>query len=114
MKMSSDHRFIGAEELIARSPESDTMETVARLATLPPIDYDRLREVEAERLKVRVTTLDKEVASARRRGHDGQAGNADDNFLSDAEPWPEPVDGADLLDRMTQLIASHLVLPKCA
>ena len=77
------------------------METVARLAAMPPMDYDRVREVEAERLKVRVSTLDKEVEMARRRGHQTQAGDADDEFLIDPEPWPEPVDGADLLDRMT-------------
>ena len=59
------------------------METVARLAAMPPIDYDRVREVEADRLKVRVSTLDKEVATARGRGHQSQSSDADDEFLID-------------------------------
>ncbi len=114
MKMTTDDRFIDAEQVIAGSPELDTVETVARLAAMSPIDYDRVREVEAERLKVRVSTLDKEVTRARGPGRQNEASDAEDDFLVDPEPWPEPVDGADLLDRMTDLIASHLVLPKYA
>ena len=114
MKMTTDDRFLDAEQLIAGSPELDTMDTVARLAAMPPIEYDRVREVEADRLKVRLSTLDKQVAMARGRGHQSQSGDAGDGFLIDPEPWPDPVDGADLLDRMTDLIASHLVLPKWA
>jgi putative DNA primase/helicase len=113
MKMAPDDRFINAEQVIG-SPELDTMETVARLVAMPPIEYDRVREVEAKRLNVRVSTLDREVAMACRRGHQSQSGDAGDEFLMDPEPWPEPVDGADLLDRLTDLIASHLVLPKWA
>jgi hypothetical protein len=111
MKMTADDHFIDAEQVIAGSPELDTMEAVTRLAAMPPIEYDRVREVEAERLNVRVSTLDKEVAMARRRRHQSQADDADDEFLIDPEPWPEPVDGADLLDRITSVANAHLVLP---
>jgi putative DNA primase/helicase len=111
MKMTADDHLVDAEQVIAGSPELDTMEAVARLAAMPPIEYDRVREVEAERLNVRVSTLDKEVAMARRRGHQSQAGDADDEFLIDPEPWPEPVDGADLLDRIASMANAHLVLP---
>jgi hypothetical protein len=112
MKIAPDDRFIDAEQVIG-SPELDTMETVARLAAMPPIEYDRVREVEAERLKVRVSTLDKEVAEALGRvQHQSQSVDAGDEFLIDPEPWPEPVDGADLLDRITSMANAHLVLPK--
>src|SRR5262245_37659401 len=114
MNMALDEDFVDAAEVVAGSPELDTVETVARLAAMSPIDYDRVREVEAERLNVRLSTLDKQVAIARSGVHQSQAGDAEDDFLVDPEPWPEPVDGPDLLDRMTDLIASYLVLPKYA
>src|SRR5262245_47605274 len=92
-------------------PPPETLEeTLARLAAMPPLEYDQVREAEAVRLKVRIGTLDQEVAKAR-----DQAGAEDSDaadFLIDPEPWPEPVDGADLLDRITSMANAHLVLPK--
>lgn len=40
--------------------------TVARLALMSPLEYDRAREAEARALGVRASTLDQEVAQARR------------------------------------------------
>src|SRR5579859_7078850 len=41
-------------------PETDD-EAIARLAKLPPLEFERARDAEAERLKVRVSILDKLV-----------------------------------------------------
>ncbi len=94
-------------------PPPETLEeTVARLAALPALEYDQVREAEARRLNVRIGTLDKEVAKAR-----GQAGAEDSDaadFLIDPEPWPEPVDGADLLDRIVDAVNAHMVMPRGA
>jgi putative DNA primase/helicase len=66
-------------------------------------------------LEVRVGTLDKEVARARGQS---EAEDSEDPsvaaFLADPEPWPEPVSGADLLDRLTEIMRAHLVLPSGA
>src|SRR5262245_29330430 len=102
---------IEAAETLAPRPETRE-ETVARLSALRPLEYDQVRNTEAERLGVRMGTLDKEVERAR-----GQAGaelsNAAD-FLIDPEPWPEPVHAARLLDDITDVVRAHLVLPNGA
>jgi hypothetical protein len=78
------------------------------LAALPRMEYDRRRQGEAKRLGVRVTTLDTEV-DHRRPGdveNDGDAG-----LFADLEPWPEPVDGAALLDSLVAAFTRRVVLP---
>ena len=52
----------------------DDGEVIARLSTLSPIEYDRVRETEAEALGVRVGTLDAEVKKARGEGEDEEFG----------------------------------------
>jgi len=86
-------------------------ETLARLATLSAFEYERLREAEARKLNVRPATLDKEVAKARRRASEAAEDPEVDDFLVDPEPWPEPVDLADLLERITETFKSYMVLP---
>jgi Protein of unknown function (DUF3631) len=83
---------------------------VARLAELPPHEYDRARKSEAKRLEVRLETLDSDVKKARPReaADDGQ-GEA--IVLDDPEPWPERVDGAVLLDDLRAFFEAHLALP---
>lgn len=85
-------------------------EAIARLAGLPPIEYDRVRQSEAERLGVRVGTLDVEVSRLRpQSGCTADAGAA--VLFDELEPWPEPVDGAELLDAIADTFTRYLVLP---
>ena len=84
-------------------------ETVARLATLPPLVYDRVRQMEADLLGVRTSTLDKEVAAARGNGTDKESGQA--VIFEEFEPWPVPVDGAALLDELAATFKRFVVLP---
>ncbi|MGH8501337.1 MAG: DUF3631 domain-containing protein [Gammaproteobacteria bacterium] len=92
------------------APTAYTAETIARLAGLAPIEYDRVRQSEAERLGVRVGTLDTEVARQRPQSETGtEAGAA--VLFDEPEPWPEPVDGAALLDALAETFARYLVLP---
>jgi putative DNA primase/helicase len=73
-----------------------------RLAALPELEYERVRKEEAKRLHVRVSALDKAVKQARPKDDDTRAGSA--VVLPEVEPWPDPVDGAELLDEtITQL-----------
>ena len=82
---------------------------VARLAALPEHEYDRVRREEAKRLGVRTATLDKAVRLARPRDEVGE-GQGETITFEDAEPWPEPVDGAELLDQLATFLGDHLAL----
>jgi hypothetical protein len=84
---------------------------IASLAARPPAEYDRLRKSEAERLGVRVGTLDDMVRQAR-GAISSPAGRG--IGLHDPEPWPEPVVLAELLDDISKAISRHMVLPNCA
>jgi putative DNA primase/helicase len=94
----------------------DYQSEVTRLATLPPHEYDRCRKAEAERLEVRVSTLDRDVERARGAGNViGDKGGQDRSLrLADVELWPEPVDGAILLDELAHTIRRYVVLERAA
>jgi putative DNA primase/helicase len=85
-------------------------EEVARLAKLSKLEYDRQREEAAERLGVRVATLDKAVSEKR------ASADNDDGALPHwkVEPSPEPVDGAALLNNLRQVFRRFIFLPKGA
>ncbi len=74
---------------VVTKPDPDTV--VAELAKLSPLEYDKRRDAAAEQLSVRVSTLDKVVAAERSGGHENEV-------VEPLEPWPDPVDGADLAD----------------
>jgi Protein of unknown function (DUF3631) len=82
---------------------------VARLAALPPHEYDRCRREEAQRLGVRAPTLDKDVQRARPRDGAGE-GQGEAITFEEPEPWPEPVAGAVLLDELVAFLGDHLAL----
>lgn len=77
--------------------------TVARLAALKPHEYDRVRKAEAQRLKVQIKTLDNAVRDARARQDGG------DSLFPDVEPWPDPVDGASLLDEIAGTVKRFII-----
>ncbi|MCH9000583.1 MAG: DUF3631 domain-containing protein, partial [Proteobacteria bacterium] len=90
----------------AETVEETYFETIQRLAVLPIHEYERCRKEEAKRLNMRASVLDKEVKSARPQD---DAGN--DLGLFDPVPWPEKVDGDDLLDRIVGGLCRHVVMP---
>jgi putative DNA primase/helicase len=77
---------------------------LSELAALPPIDYDRVRDIEAKRMSVRVSTLDAAVAKLRPASGAGKAG-----MFPSVEPWPEAVDGEVLLHEIRQLVRRFIV-----
>ena len=86
---------------------------VARLAGLDPITYDRQRPEAAERLGIRVATLDNEVRRLKGQiADDQQEGIAFD--LTDPEEGPTTVDGAQLLDEMVLTINRYVASPEFA
>lgn len=79
---------------------------IKRLALLSPIDYDRARKTEAEKLGVSVSALDKEVSKNQKQA-------ADDNApFPDIEPCHEPVDPAQLLDEISGAIRRFIAMDK--
>jgi hypothetical protein len=85
--------------------------TIARLASMSGIEYDRCRQAEADLLGIRVATLDKEVDAARGDSAGGAvAGQGQLLDLPIPEPWPTPVNGAQLLDETAAIIAQYVVM----
>jgi putative DNA primase/helicase len=71
----------------------DLPELVAcRLAQLSPIEYDRVRQAEADAMGVPVTTLDAEVARARAALNPGDdaALQRQAAAVDEPGPWPRP------------------------
>lgn len=85
--------------------------TIARLAAMPLLDYERGREKEAERLGCRVTVLDSLVEAKRppKPRADTLQGKA--VTLTAVEPWPEAVNGSNVLGALAERFTRYLVLP---
>jgi putative DNA primase/helicase len=84
---------------------------IARLAALDSMAYDRERQAVAERLGVRVTTLDLRVDDTRPKPDAAQGRNV---ALPEADPWPDPVPAAPMLDRLAQIVRRHVILSPAA
>ncbi len=91
------------------APARTDVEELDRLAALPVLEYEKVREAEAKALGVRVLILDGLVAQRRREIKAQAKGNGLDGEL---EPWPDPVDGAALLGAFRDTIRAHVVLPE--
>lgn len=76
-----------------------------RLAMLGPMDYDRVRKAEADRLGVKVSTLDRMIASARNEG----ASSDGETPFPEVRPWDDAVDGAILLSEITSAVQRFIV-----
>ena len=95
----------------AMFPE-DQDQALARLAALPPLDYDVIRRDEAARLGVRAETLDREVTVRRTTAPpNGQASPGRVLDWPEPEPWPEPVAGATLLTEIADLLRTYVCMP---
>jgi hypothetical protein len=87
----------------------DSAVEIARLAALPPLQYDREREAAAKRLGCRASTLDGLVA--RQRGEPaGAPGQGRPLELYEPDPWPSLVDGAALLEETVAAIRQYVIL----
>ena len=76
---------------------------IQRLAALSPLQYDQIRKNEAKALGVRPGTLDAVVKDARK-------GSENDGLpFIEVDPWPEPVDPAQLLTDIATTIRRFIV-----
>jgi hypothetical protein len=94
------------------APVDDAVE-IERLARMRPLDYERARKAAGERLGInRLSLLDSLVKAKRAElgldGGDDKQGEAIE--FPSPEPWPDPVDGADLLDEIAKAVRGHVVM----
>ena len=94
--------------------ESEISIEISRLAKLPLIKYEQERKVAAEALGFRAPVLDRLVQDERARLGDDEASGMQGRAITFAEPepWPEPVDGAELLDDISKAIGAYVVMPE--
>jgi len=85
---------------------------IRELASLDSVAYEQIRRDEAKRLGIRTAALDRAVASARedqKRAADHLA-----ELFPTVEPWPAPVDGANLLNLLESAVTRHVALAPAA
>ena len=95
----------------AATPAENDDELFQRLGKLPPAEYDRVREGEAERARVRIGTLDSEVAKRRPKDCTAHALQGSKVSFPVLEPWPHPVNGAELLNEIAVTVKRFVVAP---
>ena len=91
--------------------EGEINAEVKKLSALPIGVYESVRLEAAKRLHMRVSMLDTLVGVER-----DKIAKPETDFLPHwkVEPWPDPVDGAALLDELRQLFNRYAVTPKHA
>jgi putative DNA primase/helicase len=94
------------EANIASGPAETDGERLKRLAHLSPIEYDRVREKEAKALGIRAGTLDRMIRDRRKDQNE-----TDGIDFDDVDPWPHPVDGAELLSDLSAAIRRFIICP---
>jgi len=80
------------------------------LVKLDHLTYDRYREEVAKAGKIRVTTLDEEFRKRKRTKKE----SARAMLFKDHEPWEEPINGAELLEEIKNLILKYVCIPEKA
>lgn len=92
---------------VAALPASDD-ETIERLASLPTLEYERVRTEQAKAMNCRPVVLDVLVKKAAR----STEGETERLPFGEIEPHPEPIDPARLLSEVSDTIRQFIVLDK--
>jgi putative DNA primase/helicase len=107
--MTIDNAFAGPGPCGNGAAGNDDDAEIRRLAALKPLAYDRERLAAAEKLGCRVSMLDRLVAGE--RGDNASLnGQGSPLELSEIEPWPDPVDGAELLGGLAASIRRYVIM----
>ncbi|MDP2355733.1 MAG: DUF3631 domain-containing protein [Beijerinckiaceae bacterium] len=91
----------------------DMKTEINRLAGLEKLEYEGERKQAAQRLQLRAVALDRFV-EAERSEVDGGGKQGRALTLPEPEPWPGPVNGADMLDELSTIVRQHVVLSASA
>lgn len=98
----------GDLEATNEQPVDDTEKIFAELAQLSPVAYDRVRKASAEKLRIRVETLDAEIKS--RRPEKIASGSGRSVETESPIPCEEAVNGATLASEICATFKAHLCL----
>ncbi len=90
----------------AGKPPETPEQAITRLATIPALAYEQVREAEAKTLGIRVSALDTAVSKKRPDRSDGKE---QAEMFQTIEPWPEPVNGAALLTEISETVKRFIV-----
>jgi hypothetical protein len=84
---------------------------IARLAKLPPLQYEKQRTLVAKELGIRASMLDRLVSAKRAEsGLDLTDKQGKPVEFLEIEPWPEKIDGAELLDEIVKEIGRYMIM----
>jgi putative DNA primase/helicase len=89
--------------------EADSDAEIRRLASLSVLQYARQRDDAAKRLGVGLGMIDR-LVKAERDKTAGAGTQGRPLSFPQIEPWPDPVDGAALLDDLVVAISRHIVM----
>jgi hypothetical protein len=85
-------------------------ETIKHLARLSPVAYEHQRDGAAKKCGMRASVLDK-LVKHERDDNGGPPGQGRPVEIIDVEPWGNPVDGASLLQELSDYFDHHAHLP---
>ncbi len=88
------------------SNEIDSDLQIENLSRLDPLNYDKIRVESAKQIKVRVSTLDEEVAKKRKENLHHQS----HSVVEDIQVWPNPVNAQKIAEFIELTIQKHLAL----
>jgi uncharacterized protein DUF3631 len=118
--LAAGHTREQLDELFEQAPDyktesepraDDADAEIERLAKLTPLEYEQQRKGAAEKLGIRAGILDRLVRDERvRLGLDDDSKQGHAIAFPEPEPWPEPVNGAALLDEIATTLRSYVVM----
>jgi ferredoxin len=94
----------------SQSGDAELDVEIRRLSGLPPALYEHERKLVADKFGIRTTVLDKLVNRVRDNGADERQGHA--LQLTEIEPWPDTVDGGELLHDIVREMRRYVVMPE--
>jgi hypothetical protein len=96
-------------------PANTDDQAIVSLAALHPLEYERKREEAAKEIGCRASVLDKLVEEKRRSGKQANSNlQGHTVVLPEVEPWTEKVDGAIVLDAISESFRRYVALPEGA
>jgi hypothetical protein len=105
-EIATDTEALSGSTDVSAARDSE-QKLIAILASLKPMEYDRLRKEQAKALGIQVKTLDDLVKAA--RNDDGESVRFP---FPEVEPHPEPIDPALLLNEAANLVRRYVVMDK--